>query len=179
LNQKVSFANDAIDNLRKVVRLAIPFGDINFFGQIDGIRASFLEAEKSPATWGALDSSPSLLWDMIEPLFRLRDEVADWLLDNFKIKALSDISNQLSEAIDMFVYSQLAIVIGPIISDIRDRLKDQKDKLEETARNQMAQENLHDNIFAPGSKASDPSHSQLAKDHFDSVLNAPAGMLSP
>ena len=137
--------------------------------------------ESSPATtnsrtwsWREVNENPSGIWDAIEPFFRIRDDIVGWIQNNaldleFFVSAIAEISG----AIDKMLFAALAKIVGPILGDVRQKLEIEKDFLIQQAG--AAAKDPESDIFPSGSKATNPSHSQIAKDHFDCVLNIPAG----
>ena len=145
--------------------------------RIDSVRKN---AERQVATrpdWGQYEKYPSQLWDSIQPVFALRDEVAKSVSEYLSIPGVKQILTKLSEAVDTFVFAILSIYVKPIIGKIRETMLKEKDRLTEKEK-EAVQKGKKESIFSAKSTASDPTHSQLAKDHFDSVLNTPAGKFS-
>jgi hypothetical protein len=44
----------------------------------DILRIQKAAADPRPATWGDLDEKPELLWESLEPVFKLRDDIVKW-----------------------------------------------------------------------------------------------------
>lgn len=161
----------SIDNLITIL------GDIPGFG---GLAKQAREVKEGPASGPPISfeqfkSAPNSLWQAIEPAFRLRDNIARFLQDNVSIHLPSFISTPIqaiSDAVDQFVFAIIGVFVKPIMGKIREMLQEQKRLLlDEEEMNKDASES----IFAPGSQSTDPTHSQLAKDHFDNPLNTIAG----
>lgn len=137
-------------------------------GTVNGPTISFEQYKKVPNS----------LWQKVEPAFRLRDNIARWLTENISINIpiISGLIASLSEAIDEFVFAILGVFVKPIIDEIRKILTKQKELL---LQEEEKIKDANESIFASGSKSHDPTHTQLAKDHFDSRLNSIAGKNYP
>lgn len=134
-------------------------------------------ANSKPATWGELEESPEKLWKSLEPVFKLRDDIVKWVYDNLTVRAVQDALAAISTAIDKMVYMVLGIFLGPLLSEFSKILKEQEQELQakdEAVRLSKGEES----IFDSSSSATDPTHSQLAKDHYDHVLNEIAGRVA-
>jgi hypothetical protein len=51
----------------------------------DILRIQKAAADPCPAAWGDLDEKPELLWESLEPVFKLRDDIVKWVYDNLTI----------------------------------------------------------------------------------------------
>ena len=130
-----------------------------------------------PADWAELTAAPERLWEAIEPVFKLRDDIVKWIDEHLKIKAVQDALAGISTALDKLVYWIVGIFLGPVLKDISAALQEQESQLliqDEQAR--LATGEL--SIFDDRSAATDPTHSQLCKDHYDNDLNELAGTSS-
>ena len=151
-------------------------------GLTPGFEKDILKIQKAaanpqPATWGDLDKKPELLWESLEPVFRLRDDVVKWVYDHLTVRAVQDALAAISTAIDKLVYMILGIFLGPLLGEFSKILKDQEQKLlimDQEARLAQGEQS----IFNGNSTATDPTHSQLAKDHYDNQLNEIAGRVA-
>ena len=134
-------------------------------------------ANPEPATWGELDESPEKLWESLKPVFTLRDDIVKWVYDHLTVRAVQDALAAISTAIDKLVYMVLGIFLGPLLTDFSRILKERKEDLFE--RDQEARlATGDDSVFSGDSFATDPTHSQLAKDHYDNELNEIAGRVA-
>lgn len=108
----------------------------------------------------------------IRPFFAFRDKVAKWIeqVDWKKylgpLYPIARFLGQLSSALDQMLYAVLGFVLNPVISKVRDQLEIVRNSLYE------AQRQMHGDF---GKSETDPSHSLMAKDHYQNVLNIPAG----
>lgn len=157
-------------------------------GVLNGLTPSFekdiLKIQKStsenyvePADWGTFESKPEVLWEMLKPIFTLRDDVVKWVEDHLTIKAVQEALATISEAIDKFVFTALGVVLSPILPELRKKLKDHELRLLHEDQRSRAEEG-EQRIFDAGSTATNPTHSQLAKDHYDHPLNDLAGRVA-
>lgn len=130
-----------------------------------------------PISWGDLAEKPDSLWESIQPVLKFRDDVAKWINDNLKISAVQDALATISTAVDKLVYKVLGIFLSPLLSEFTKVLKEQEQRL--LQEDQKARlEQGEDSIFEERSTATDPTHSQLAKDHYDHALNEIAGRVA-
>lgn len=151
-------------------------------GLTPGFEKNILKIQKAaadprPATWDDLEKKPEALWDSLEPVFRLRDDIAKWVDDHLTVRAVQDVLAAISTAIDKLVYMVLGIFLGPLLSEFSKILKDQEQQLllmDQEARLAQGEQS----IFNGESTATDPTHSQLAKDHYDNELNEIAGRVA-
>lgn len=134
-------------------------------------------ARSEGPSWGELESTPELLWKSLEPVFKLRDDIVKWVYDHLAIRAVQDAIAAISTAIDKLVYMVLGIFLTPLLSQFSEVLKKQEQQLlkqDQAARLATGEQS----IFDESSSADDPTHSQLAKDHYDDVLNEVAGRVA-
>lgn len=143
----------------------------------DILKIQTAAADPRPATWGDLEKKPELLWNSLEPVFKLRDDIVKWVYDHLTVRAVQDALAAISTAIDKLVYMVLGIFLGPLLSEFSKILKDQEQQLlimDQEARLAQGEQS----IFNGESTATDPTHSQLAKDHYDNALNEIAGRVA-
>ncbi|OAQ61400.2 heterokaryon incompatibility Het-C [Pochonia chlamydosporia 170] len=151
--------------------------------QLEAVNMIFRSAKNSPSPTpepcaeqedGFMDAS--VLWQAIEPIFFIHDRMKKWLRENGEAKGFSSANNtgsQMSDYTNKFVFQFLGVVIQSSIKELRNALKAAKVKVDEEAAQSCSAE-----IYEDGSTASDPSHSDLSKDHFSNVLNPPAGLIA-
>ena len=152
----------------------IPFLPADLRNGVQSLKSSSAATGQQTVLWTELNKNPSGIWDAIEPFFRIRDDIVRWLQDTAPdLKFLTEPIAALSNAIDEMLFAALANIVGPILGNLRNELEKMKEDLLRTQK--AAAKNEQSNIFEPGSTASNPSHSQIAKDHFDCILNIPAG----
>ncbi|KAJ0124272.1 hypothetical protein J7T55_005610 [Diaporthe amygdali] len=118
----------------------------------------------------------NVLWKTIEPVLYLHDAVSKYLQagQEDEEESTQDYSHgQLGEYTNQLVFRYLAVMIESSVMELRNAVKAARDRVdEEAAKCDSAK------VFAEGSSASDPSHSDLSKDHFGNVLNQPAGLVA-
>jgi hypothetical protein len=71
------------------------------------------------------------------------------------------------------VWKYLRLMIESSVVQLRNAVKAAKEKVDEEAAKSTSAE-----VYQDGSDASDPSHSDLSKDHYGNVLNQPAGIVA-
>ena len=118
----------------------------------------------------------NLLWKTIEPAIYLHDAVSKYLQagQEDEDESTQDYSHgQLGDYTNQLVFRYLAVMIESSVMELRNAVKAARDRVdEEAAKSDSAR------VFKNGSSASDPSHSDLSKDHFGNVLNQPAGLVA-
>jgi hypothetical protein len=61
-------------------------------------------SSNDPANWGELTAAPERLWEALEPVFKLRDDIVKWVDEHLKIRAVQDAIAGISTALDKLVY---------------------------------------------------------------------------
>lgn len=118
----------------------------------------------------------NILWQTIEPVIYLHDKVSKYLQEDQEDveDSTQDLSHgQLGDYTNQLVFKYLAVMIESSVKELRNAVKAARDRVDEEAAKSDSAE-----VYQPGSSASDPSHSDLSKDHFSNVLNQPAGLVS-
>ena len=163
---------DSVSSASKaLISLLSGLGENNFVDDITSISKS---AAQQPADWGKLNETPSLLWEQLQPIFRVRDKIVRWVYDHLMVDAVANAIAAISTALDKLVYMVIGVFLGPVFRDISGALAQQADYLlikDQEVRLQKGEQS----IFEEHSSATDPTHSQLCKDHFDHDLNELAG----
>jgi hypothetical protein len=189
LEKNLGFGAVAFDQLFQAVKTAISalqnFSSENtaVMEQLEAVNMIFQNATPSPSTSpepsaaGAEDAfDANSMWQAVEPIFFIHDRIKKWLGENSDANDASSAKNntsQMGEYTNQFVFKFLGIIIESSIKELRHALTAAKVKVdEEAAQSESAQ------VYEDGSTASDPSHSDLSKDHFSNVLNPPAGLVA-
>ncbi|KAI0429000.1 heterokaryon incompatibility Het-C [Xylaria sp. FL1042] len=121
-------------------------------------------------------ANPTFLWQAIEPVFYLHDRVSKWIQESAQESGemgLGESRSQLSEETNQLVFQFLTVMIESAVKELRNAVKAAKEKVDEEAAKSSAAA-----VYQDGSSASDPSHSDLSKDHFSNVLNQAAGLVA-
>ena len=158
---------------KQLVGLLQGVGGTDFLDDI----SSLADSQKEPADWGKLNETPALLWDLIKPVLRIRDKVAQFVYDHLTVDVIANAIAAISAAVDKLVYMALGVVLGPVLEDISLVLAKQTEGLlikDQEARLGQGK----DNIFDDASTATDPTHSQLCKDHYGHPLNELGGLVA-
>lgn len=116
------------------------------------------------------------LWKMIEPVLYLHDKVSKYLQEDQEDAedSTQDYSHgQLGDYTNQLVFKYLAVMLESSVKELRNAVKAARDRVDEEAAKSESAE-----VYQLGSSASDPSHSDLSKDHFSNVLNQPAGLVA-
>lgn len=159
---------------------SISKGLIAIFSKFEGtdiandITSITKSATEEPADWGKLNEAPETLWNQLQPVFRLRDKIVRWIYDHLTIDAVANAIASISTALDKLVYRIVGVFMGPVLKDIAAALQHQSNQLlmqDQQVRMMTGEQS----IFDENSTATDPTHSQLCKDHYDHDLNELAG----
>ncbi|KAJ1322920.1 Heterokaryon incompatibility protein Het-C [Microdochium nivale] len=181
-DQLFDLVKGALEAVGKVAEGAGPLAE-----QLDTIRTIFQKAEQDDT--GSVhsveeeDTGPvqlanaNALWSAIEPIFYPHDRIKKWLQEGDEEEtpeeAADQSTNELSDYTTQIVWRFLAMMIESSVKELRNAVRAAKEKVDaEAAKSHSAE------IYREGSDASDPSHSDLSKDHFSNVLNQPAGLVS-
>ena len=106
----------------------------------------------------------------IEPFFKLRDDITKSIDPQ---TLLGKVLGSLSASVDKLLYGALSSILGPVIGSFRKQIMEERTML--LQKEETTSKDPESDIFGPGSTATNPTHSQVAKDHFDCILNIPAG----
>lgn len=156
----------------KPLGLSLPSG---LSQNVESLKSTPASKADEGSTWPELNRNPSGIWDAIEPFFRVRDDLVKWLQETAPdLGIFTEAVARISAEIDKMVFAALAAVVGPILGDVREQLEIEKEQLLKDEKGSL--KNPENDIFSLSDKATNPSHSQISKDHFDSVLNIPAGI---
>lgn len=119
--------------------------------------------------------NPNLLWQSIEPMLYLHDRMKKWLQESSQEseKTMSASSDQLGEYTNQLVYKFLAVMIESAVKELRNAVKAAKERVDSEAAKAASAA-----VYEDGATASNPSHSDLSKDHFSNVLNQPSGLVA-
>ncbi|KAH9905125.1 heterokaryon incompatibility Het-C [Xylariomycetidae sp. FL2044] len=134
--------------------------------------------DSGPDVSGKADgiTNPNFLWQAIEPIFFLHDRMMKWVQESAQESeemGPDESRSQLGDYTNQLVYRFLAIMIEGAVKELRSAVKAAKEKVDDEAAKSSAAA-----VYKPGSSASDPSHSDLSKDHFSNALNQPAGLVA-
>lgn len=169
------------DQIFTALRIAIgPLAKLSskaavFSSQIDAVEAAAADASNNPAKYDPSDNSEPMpdLWKTIEPVFKLHDDIQKWFMENedlFDIPILTDAVDNISNFMEALVYKFLAVLLEPSLQETRNAVKAAADAAQEAGDKS--------DIFRDESEDSNPSHSNIAKDHFSNLLNQPAGLVA-
>lgn len=189
LEEKLGFGGPAFEQLFDLIKKGIE--TLNRFSPerlplLDELNAVSMIFKKATESISPADSdsekkadetaNPNILWQTIEPIFYLHDRISKWLQEGTEEpeESISDISsNQLSDYTNQLVFRFLAVMIESSVKELRNAVNAAKQRVDEEAAKSTSAA-----VYEDGSEASDPSHSDLSKDHFSNVLNQPAGLVA-
>lgn len=122
--------------------------------------------------FSSVSQNPQMLRDLIWPIIKMHDDFGRWA-QQFKDNWVAKVLFTFSQTVDKWMFQMMAPYVKPMIQQVRQFLDEQRRdmirKAENTAKDPDA------DVFGTGSKATNPTHTLLSKDHFDCVLNNPAG----
>ncbi|TBU22062.1 heterokaryon incompatibility protein HET-C [Dichomitus squalens] len=161
--------NGPADTLRSVL-FKLPGGDNSEMERelqgVERIRAEpYQQGGKRPE-----DMSPQELHSVIWQVLTFRDSVMKKIERTIeRIPGLGPLIEKISESISVFVFTTLEPFLKPLMKQATSGLQLASG---EVINNQDQYEVFND------PRASDPTHSFLSKDHFNLILNEPAGNLA-
>lgn len=115
----------------------------------------------------------TLLWQAIEPVLFFHDRMKKWVHETTGADASNADGALVNDYSNQVTFQLLNTIIQSSVTELRNALKAAKSKVDEEA---AAAESAA--VYESGSEASDPSHSDLSKDHFCNALNPVAGMVA-
>ncbi|KAI0800815.1 heterokaryon incompatibility protein Het-C-domain-containing protein [Fomes fomentarius] len=173
LNESANQDNDTIGNLRKLLQsLPIGGGDDDKMGAADNLQ------EKSKAyNFNPDDVAPPEVQQQLWELLKWRDDVYRDIIKKIElVPGLTELIENLTNALNAFVYTVLAPYVTPILTQVTDVLSEGSKAVIDSDDQYQA------SIVFDDPDASDPSHSLLSKlwlqDHFALILNEPAGKIA-
>ncbi|KAF9022321.1 Het-C-domain-containing protein [Hymenopellis radicata] len=132
---------------------------------VERIRAGPAQGGKRPE-----DMTPQELHSQLWAVLSFRDSVVKKIEKTIeKIPGLGPLIEKLMEAISVFVFSTLEPLLKPILQTATTGLS--------TASAEVIDNHDQYEVFNDP-RASDPTHSFLSKDHFNLILNEPAGLIA-
>ena len=130
-----------------------------------------------PRDFKALNENPGALWDSIEPVLKLRDDIVKWVYEHLTWEPIRDACATISVAVEKLVYYVLGVFLRPVLQDIEKVLINQSHALAaEDEASRLAKG--ESSVFDSASRATDPTHSMLSKDHYAHELNELSGRVS-
>ncbi|KAI0756549.1 heterokaryon incompatibility protein Het-C-domain-containing protein [Daedaleopsis nitida] len=106
------------------------------------------------------------LWELL----KWRDNIYRDIIKKIEmVPGLTDLIENLTNALNAFVYTVLAPYVAPILKQVTEALSEGSKAVIDTDDQYQVFEDPN---------ASDPSHSLLSKDHFALILNEPAGKIA-
>ncbi|KAH7912171.1 Het-C-domain-containing protein [Hygrophoropsis aurantiaca] len=166
-SKSMSSGPSPVDGLRDLL-FKIPGGGTEMTREMEGIeriRAGPSQGGKRPE-----DMSPQEVHTVLWQVLSFRDSAMKKIeMTIEKIPGLGPLIEKLSESIQVFVFTTLEPFLKPVMKTATSGLQ--------SASGEVI--NTHDQyeVFNDP-RASDPTHSFLSKDHFNLILNEPAGNLA-
>ncbi|KIY69371.1 Het-C-domain-containing protein [Cylindrobasidium torrendii FP15055 ss-10] len=133
-------------------------------------KAEEIEAQSKAYDFNPDDVAPPEVQQLLLDLLKWHDDIMrDIIAKIDMIPGLADLVDELTNAINAYVYTILAPYVTPILSQATSVIGEGSKAVIDT-------EDQYEVFNNPD--ASDPSHSQLSKDHFGLILNEPAGKIA-
>ncbi|TFK19444.1 Het-C-domain-containing protein [Coprinopsis marcescibilis] len=132
---------------------------------IQRIRAGPAQGGKTPE-----QMSPKEIHSVLWQVLMFRDSVSKKITKTIdKIPGLGSILDKLTESISVFVFTTIEPFLKPLLKSATSGLH--------SASQEVIDKHDQYEVFNDP-RASDPTHSFLSKDHFNLILNEPAGLLA-
>ena len=150
------------------------FGGEDQAGKVDELQSNAQAAQmqnthispREPEAWARQLGEIS---KQIYPIVEWHDGIMETLNETIeKIPVLPELLEQLTEQVNIFVFSLLAPFVVPIINQVKNELATGSSEIIQSSRDKQ-------HIVFHNDNCSDPTHSMLSKDHFSNILNEPAG----
>jgi hypothetical protein len=156
-------------NILRDLFFSIPGGSGNELSRemdsVERIRAGPQQGGKRPQ-----DLSPQELHSVLWQVLTFRDSVAKKIEKTIeRIPGLGPLIEKIMDSVSVFVFTTLEPFVKPLLQTATSSLSSVSG---EVINNQDQYEVFND------PRASDPTHSFLSKDHFNLILNEPAGHLA-
>ncbi|KAI0996844.1 hypothetical protein K3495_g11339 [Podosphaera aphanis] len=155
----------------------------NVFGGKDAVgSANTLESNSTAARMNNVSITPrqpeeftrqmQQICHQIYPIIEWHDDILKGITETVeKIPILPDLISTLEEQVNIFVFSLIAPIILPLITQVKNELNTGSSEIIKSSQNKQF-------IVFNDDNCNDPTHSMLAKDHFSNVLNEPAGKIA-
>ncbi|KAI0457301.1 heterokaryon incompatibility Het-C [Xylaria acuta] len=182
LEKKLGYGTMAFDQLYELIKSAIEVigkvgsGDNPLLQQLETVGLIFNKAKENTPDGITNPTNPSAFWQAIEPVFYFHDRMSKWMQESAQESGeigQGESRSQLGDETNQLVFQFLTVIIESAVKELRNAVKAAKEKVDEEAAKSKAAE-----VYQDGSSASDPSHSDLSKDHFSNVLNQAAGLVA-
>ncbi|KAI0116270.1 heterokaryon incompatibility Het-C [Nemania sp. FL0031] len=182
LEKKLGYGGMAFEQLYDLIKGAIEIiskggdGDNPLLQQLETVGLIFNKVKENAPDGIANPANPSPLWQAIEPAFYFHDRISKWMQESAQESGelgLNESRSQLGDTTNQLIFQFLTVIIESAVKELRNAVKAAKEKVDEEAAKSTSAA-----VYQDGSSASDPSHSDLSKDHFSNVLNQVAGLVA-
>lgn len=145
-------------------------------GKVDELQSNAAAAQmenmnlspRQPEAWA---NQLQNITKQIYPILQFHDELMMSINEAIeKIPVLPDLLEQITEQLNIFVFSLLAPFVLPVIRQVKEELATGSSEVIQSSREKQL-------IVFHDDNSSDPTHSMLSKDHFSNILNEPAGKI--
>ncbi|KAI0406949.1 heterokaryon incompatibility Het-C [Xylaria palmicola] len=182
LETRLGYGGMAFEQLYDLIKSALEIiskvgsGDNPLLSQLETVGLIFNKVKDNTAGSVTDSTNPSYIWQALEPVFYFHDRMSKWMQESAQESGeigLGESRSQLGEETNQLVFQFLTVIIEAAVTELRNAVQAAKEKVDEEAAKSTAAE-----VYQDGSSASDPSHSDLSKDHFSNVLNQAAGLVA-
>ncbi|KAK7058606.1 hypothetical protein VNI00_002242 [Paramarasmius palmivorus] len=158
------------DTSSKISQLKDLFGKVSGGDDNKMNEAEEIEQKSKAYNFNPDDVAPPEVQKQLLDLLKWRDNVYREILKKIEmVPGLSDLLDELTNALNAYVYTVLAPWLTPILTQATSVLG-------EGSKAVIDSDDQYQVFDDPN--ASDPSHSLLSKDHFNLILNEPAGKIA-
>ncbi|KAF8079060.1 Het-C-domain-containing protein [Lyophyllum atratum] len=170
LSQKMSAASGD-DNQGNIANLKNILSQLPIGGGDDKVnQGEEMSAQAKAYEFNPDDVAPPEVQQQLLDLLKWRDQVyRDVVAKIEMVPGLTELLDELTNALNAYVYTVISPYVVPILQQATGVLG-------EGSKAVIDSEDQYE-VFN-NSNASDPSHSMLSKDHFDLILNEPAGKIA-
>ncbi|KAI0375460.1 Het-C-domain-containing protein [Pilatotrama ljubarskyi] len=159
--------SNTFGNLQAILK-KLPIGGSNTDDKMG--QAGSMQEQSKAYQFDPNDVAPPEVREQLWQLLKWRDSIYKDIISKIEmIPGLSDLIENLTNALNAFVYTVLAPYLTPILKQVTDVLM-------EGSKAVIDSDDQYKVFDDPN--ASDPSHSLLSKDHFALILNEPAGKIA-
>ncbi|KAJ3830304.1 Het-C-domain-containing protein [Lentinula raphanica] len=171
LSQKMSDASNNSNASMNIEKLRAIFAKLPIGGSDEKMnQAEQLQQESKAYNFNPDDIAPPAVQKQLLEMLVWRDGIFRWITEKIEmIPGLSSLIDELTNALNAYVYTVIAPWLTPILTQATSVLGEGSKAVIDT-------EDQYEVFNNPD--ASDPSHSLLSKDHFGLILNEPAGKVA-
>ncbi|KAL4251519.1 von Willebrand factor A domain-containing protein 7 [Abortiporus biennis] len=167
LNDASQNGDNSFINLKEILH-KLPIGGGDTDSKMD--QADAMHQQSKAYEFNPDNIAPPEVQQQLLQLLKWRDDIYRDILQKIEmVPGLSDLIDNLTNALNAYVYTILAPYLTPLLQQVTSVLGEGSKAVIDT-------DDQYEVFNDPN--ASDPSHSLLSKDHFALILNEPAGKIA-